>query len=180
MKLKLHGKDIKVGDGLRRLSEKKFTRLDKFFNDEQEMNVKFSEEGIEKKVEATIFLKGGTILRGEQESESFESSIDAVMDALVRQIRKNKTKLEAKKQNGDSIKFESFLNSNFEDDVNDEEIKIVKTKTLNLEPMLREEAILQMELLNHNFFVFLDGDTEKVSVVYKRKNGNYGLIETDK
>ncbi|MDO4594967.1 MAG: ribosome-associated translation inhibitor RaiA [Tissierellia bacterium] len=174
MKLRIQGKNFKVGDGLKNLSDEKFGRLDKYFHKEQEMDVKFSDLGVDKIVEATIFLKGGTILRAEETTEDFANSIDEAMDSLVRQIRKHKTKLQSKKFNGETIKFDSF--ETVEDDDEQEESKIVRVKEIPVKPMSKEEAVLQMDLLNHNFFVFTDAETMNVHVVYKRRDGNYGLI----
>ena len=101
------------------------------------------------------------------------SSMDNAVDALARQIRKHKTKLKRRYQNNETIRFDEIVEKEKEEAEN----KIVKRKNFELSPMNEEEAILQMELLNHNFFVFLDGDTEAVSIVYKRKDGNYGKIE---
>ena len=142
MKLNIKGKNINVYDSLKREAQEKFNRLDKYFNGEEEMDLKFSTEGNLKKVEATIFLNGGTILRAEEENGDFSTGIDRVIDALVRQIRKHKTKLERNRKNGESIKFDLF-----DDDAEleeDDSPKIVRTKELILRPMSDEEAVLQM------------------------------------
>ena len=122
-----------------------------------------------------MFLDGGTILRAEAYEETYENAIDRVIDALVRQIRKHKTRLQRDRQTGDSIKFEAF-DSEAKADEKEGEIKIAREKTIPVKPMSAEEAILQMELLNHNFFVFQDAEDMEVRVVYKRKKGDYGLI----
>ena len=148
MKLNITGKNINVYESLKEEAKEKFDRLDKYFKNEEEMDLKFSTEGNLKKVEATIFLKGGTILRAEEENEDFSTGIDRVVDALVRQIRKHKTKLQRDRRNGESIRFELFEKEEKEEDENP--LNIVRTKEINLRPMSDEEAILQMDLLNRS------------------------------
>ena len=175
MKLNIKAKNFNLTDDIVRESEKKFDRLDKYFHDEESMDLKFAKEGIGYELEATMFLDGGTILRAEAYEETYENAIDRVIDALVRQIRKHKTRLQRDRQTGDSIKFEAF-DSEAKADEKEEEIKIAREKTIPVKPMSAEEAILQMELLNHSFFVFQDAEDMEVRVVYKRKKGDYGLI----
>lgn len=175
MKLNIKAKNFTLTDDIVRESEKKFDRLDKYFHDEESIDLKFAKEGIGYELEATMFLDGGTILRAEAYEETYENAIDRVIDALVRQIRKHKTRLQRDRQTGDSIKFEAF-DSEAKADEKEEEIKIAREKTIPVKPMSAEEAILQMELLNHNFFVFQDAEDMEVRVVYKRKKGDYGLI----
>lgn len=175
MKLNIKAKNFTLTDDIVRESEKKFDRLDKYFHDEESMDLKFAKEGIGYELEATMFLDGGTILRAEAYEETYENAIDRVIDALVRQIRKHKTRLQRDRQTGDSIKFEAF-DSEAKADEKEEEIKIAREKTIPVKPMSAEEAILQMELLNHSFFVFQDAEDMEVRVVYKRKKGDYGLI----
>ena len=175
MKLNIKGKNINVYESLKEEAKEKFDRLDKYFNKEEEMDLKFSTEGNLKKVESTIFLKGGTILRAEEVNENFSTGIDKVIDALVRQIRKHKTKLQRNRRNGESIKFESFDNIEIEEDKEDSPT-IKKEKEIVLRPMSDEEACMQMELLNHDFFIYLDDQEMKTRLVYKRKDGHYGLI----
>lgn len=175
MKLNIKAKNFTLTDDIVRESEKKFDRLDKYFHDEESMDLKFAKEGIGYELEATMFLDGGTILRAEAYEETYENAIDRVIDALVRQIRKHKTRLQRDRQTGDSIKFEAF-DYEAKADEKEEEIKIAREKTIPVKPMSAEEAILQMELLNHSFFVFQDAEDMEVRVVYKRKKGDYGLI----
>ncbi len=175
MKLNIKAKNFNLTDDIVRESEKKFDRLDKYFHEEESMDLKFAKEGIGFEVEATMFLDGGTILRAEAYEETYENAIDRVIDALVRQIRKHKTRLQRDRQTGESIKFEAFEVQEFEEE-KEEDIKIAREKTIPVKPMSAEEAILQMELLNHNFFVYQDAEDMEVRVVYKRKKGDYGLI----
>lgn len=174
MKLNIKGKNINVYESLKEEAKEKFDRLDKYFNKEEEMDLKFSTEGNLKKVESTIFLKGGTILRAEEVNDNFSTGIDKVIDALVRQIRKQKTKLQRNRRNGESIKFESF--DNIEEGKEENIPKIKRQKEIVLRPMSDEEACMQMELLNHDFFIYLDDEEMKTRLVYKRKDGHYGLI----
>ena len=104
------------------------------------------------------------------------ASIDKAVDVLERQVRKHKTKLQKRYKNTETIRFENVVPLSVEED---DKPKLVKTKKFNLKPMSSEEAILQMELLRHNFFIYLDGESDVVGVVYKRKDGDYGLIEPE-
>lgn len=173
MKLNLIAKNFTLTDDIRNESEKKFDRLDKYFHDQQEMDVRFAKEGNDFVVETTAILDGGKILRSETTDPTYQTAIDKNIDGLVRQIRKNKTKLMRDRQSGQSIKFDNF--DPFEDD-DDKEVNIVRKKEIHVKPMSAEEAILQMELLDHNFFVYLDADDMQVRVVYRRKKGDYGQI----
>ncbi|MDU1022432.1 MAG: ribosome-associated translation inhibitor RaiA [Peptoniphilus harei] len=172
MLLNFVGKNIELTESLKNVAEKKFSKLDKYFSEEAEARVVFSTVREEQTVEVTIFLPK-TIIRAEETTDDMYSSMDNAVDALARQIRKHKTKLKRRYQNNETIRFDEIVEKEKEETEN----KIVKRKNFELSPMNEEEAILQMELLNHNFFVFLDADTETVSIVYKRKDGNYGKIE---
>ena len=175
MKLNIKAKNFNLTDDIVKESEKKFDRLDKYFHKEEEMDLKFAKEGVGFVLESTMFLNG-TILRAEAYEETYENAIDRVIDALVRQIRKHKTRLQRSRQTGESIKFEAFDIADEDEYSDEEEIKIAREKTIPVKPMSAEEAILQMELLNHNFFVYQDAEDMEVRVVYKRKKGDYGLI----
>ncbi|WP_425446285.1 ribosome hibernation-promoting factor, HPF/YfiA family [Dethiothermospora halolimnae] len=172
MKLIISGKNMQVTDGLRNAAEKKLTKLDKYFNQDVEVNTTLSVEKDRHIAEVTIPFSG-TILRAEEYTDDMYASIDKVVDILERQVRKHKTKLQKRHRNGDTIRFENIPQYPKEDN----EPKIVKTKRFAMKPMDEEEAVLQMELLRHSFFVFRNADTDEVNVVYKRKDGNYGLIE---
>ena len=174
MLLNFVGKNIELTESLKEIAEKKFSRLDKYFSEEVEARIVFSTIKDEQTVEATIFLPK-TIIRAEETTDDMYSSMDNAVDALARQIRKHKTRLKRRYQNNETIRFDELIDKETAKD--EPEHKIVKRKNFELNPMNEEEAILQMDLLNHNFFVFLDGDTDGVSIVYKRKDGNYGKIE---
>jgi len=175
MKISIYSKNLQLTDALREASIKKLRRLDKFFQQDIEAKVVLSIEKKIHKVEVTIPFNG-RIVRVEEYSDDMYNAIDEAVESLEQQIRKYKTKLQNKRQSNESIKFENIEPLYDEDD---EEFKVVKTKRFAIKPMNIEEAILQMDLLKHNFFVFLNADTEEVNVVYKRKDANYGLIEPE-
>ncbi|WP_138159495.1 ribosome hibernation-promoting factor, HPF/YfiA family [Peptoniphilus catoniae] len=176
MLLDLVGKNIELTDGLKDYARSKFSKIDKYFDKEIKARAVFSTVKNDQTVEVTIFLPG-TILRAEETTEDMYTSIDKAIDALSRQTRKYKTRLKKRYQgNSETIRFENI--NPVEDEVSGgKEAKIVKRKTFSLVPMHEEEALLQMELLNHNFFVFLNADTDKVEIAYKRKDKDYGVIE---
>ncbi len=170
------GKNMEVTNSLREVTDKKLSKLDKYFQKDIEGNVTFSTQKNRKIIEVTINLPG-TIIRAEESSDDMYASIDKAIDVLERQIRKYKTRLQKRYQNGETIRFENVVPLSREDE--SDKPKVVKRKTFPLKPMSSEEAILQMELLRHNFFVYMDADTEDISIVYKRKDGDYGLIEPE-
>jgi len=153
--------------------ELKLDRLNKYFNDKDyEASVLTKKEGRVQKIEVTIPTDTFT-LRNEAVSEDLYAAIDEVIDKLERQIRKNKDKINKKNNKRIIDDFDIILEDEFY-----ESEKVVKRKKLELKPMDEEEAIIEMEMLGHDFFVFRDSDTDKICVLYKRKNGNYGIIET--
>ncbi len=160
-------------DSIKDYIESKLDKLNKYFNsDNCTATVLTKKEGRNQKIEVTI-PTDNFILRNESVNEDLYAAIDNVSDKLERQIRKNKEKIN-KKQNKKVIEDFDYL---LEDEFQGEE-KIVKRKQLELKPIDEEEAIIEMEMLGHNFFVFRDVETDKICVLYKRKNGNYGVIET--
>ncbi len=175
MNITVYGKNIQLTDALKEMAAKKLGRLEKFFHDDIEAKVVVSVEKKKQKVEVTIPF-GGRIIRVEEASEDMYNSFDDAVESLEKQIRKHKTRLENRKYTNESIKFEN-IPALEEDD--EDEFKVVKTKRFAVKPMSVEEAVLQMDLLKHDFFVFLNADTEEVNVVYKRKDGNFGLIEPE-
>lgn len=175
MKLSFTGKNVEVTEALKDVTTKKLKKLDKYFQNDVEGNVIYSVERNWKILEITINLPG-TILRVEESSDDMYTSIDKAVDVLERQIRKYKTRLQKRHQTGETIRFENVIPLK---ENGDEKPKIVRTKRFGMKPMSVEEAVLQMELLRHNFFVFMNAESEEVSVVYKRKDGNYGLIEPE-
>lgn len=175
MKLNIRGDKLEITDAIRDYVEDKLGRLDKYFKDSDiNANVLLKVKGNRQIIEVTV-PTDKYILRSEEEHNDLYAAIDLVVDKLEGQIRKNKTKL--KKQNIDN-KYKDF---NFDYELDDDEENndvIVKYKEIEMKPMDSEEAILEMELLGHSFFVYKDVDTGNVNVLYKRKDGNYGLIET--
>jgi len=176
MKITISGKNMDITDALRDVTEKKLGKLEKYFYEDVSVNVTLSVEKNRHIIEVTIPFSGA-IIRAEESSDDMYQSIDKVIDVLERQIRKHKTKLQKKNKGLETIRFENIQALPPEDD--DKEPKIVKTKRFAMKPMDAEEAVLQMELLRHSFYVFRNAETDEVNIVYKRKDGNYGLIEPE-
>lgn len=170
MKITIIGRQINVADDLKALVDKKLSKFDKFFTDEAEAYVTFSKKRNKENLEVTISYSG-TLFRSETEDDTFNNALDRCMENIERQIRKNKTRLERR-----------FRQGTFSVDVSDElpieeETEFnIRVKTFSFKPMSPEEAILQMNLLGHKFFVFVDSDSNDTCVVYKRDDGAYGLI----
>jgi len=173
MRVIVSGKNISVRPSIREYIEGKLDKFDKYFNSDVDVKVTLGVERNRHTVEITMPLKHGVTFRAEETSEDMYSSIDMVMDKLTKQMRKHKTKIEKRYHKHASIKTAAI--PDYEGETEDKQI--VRTKTFPIKPMDPEEAVLQMEMLNHDFFVFLNGDTDEVNVVYIRKDGNYGLIE---
>ena len=180
MEIFVRGKNIKVTDAIESYVKEKLNKLDTYLGDSENVkaNVLLNVHGRSQKVEVTIPLKN-FILRAEDVQEDLYAAIDTVADKLQRQIRKNKTRLASKKMK--TVAVQDFVFDKIEDIKEEEETeeKIVKRKKVEVKPMSEEEAILQMELLGHQFYIFKDAETLKPTLVYKRKEGNYGVIETE-
>lgn len=159
---------------LREEVEKKLSRLDKYFPKDPKANVIINEKKGTFTTEITVSVDG-TYIRVEVKDRDVRNSVDIAIEKLERQIRRNKEKLQRKLT--DSIRYDEIETDDVDDDEN--EIKIVKSKRFAIKPMSPEEAGLQMELLGHMFFVFLNAQTEMVNVIYKRKDGQFGLIEPE-
>ena len=176
MKFIIIGKNIDVTPGLREAVESKLGKLGRYFTPNTEIHVTLSVQKGHQKIEVTIPVKGG-LVRSEQESSDMYVSIDLVEEVIERQLRKYKNKLVAREQEGGKFKQEFFdAEDNIEDDG---EIKIVRTKKFGFKPMYPEDACVQMELLGHDFYVFCNAESDEVNVVYRRKNGTFGLIEPE-
>ena len=173
MKFIISGKNIEVTEGLKTAVEEKIGKLDKYFTEDTEIHVTLSTQKDRQKIEVTIPMKGN-IVRAEQESNDMYVSIDLVEEIIERQLRRYKTKIIERQQATVNLSKE-FI----EEEVDDEEIKIVRTKRFAVKPMDVEEACVQMELLGHNFFVFRNAETDEVNVVYKRKGNTFGLSERE-
>lgn len=184
MKFIISGKNIEVTPGLKDAIEQKLGKLERYFTPETEINVTLSVEKGRQKIEVTIPVKGN-IIRSEQTSNDMYVSIDLVEEIIERQLRKYKNKLVARNQghptsyapSGNSFRKEFFDSE--EETTEDDEVRIVRTKKFGIKPMFPEDACVQMELLGHNFFVFSNAETDEVNVVYKKKDGSFGLIEPE-
>ena len=175
MKINISSKNYPMSDKLSDYIEKKLGKLDKFFNEDVTANVVVSKLRETPKIEATINAKQAGF-RAEMANDSIYDAVDMAAEKLLNQMSKLKGKLESRYKENKALKFEFVPEP--EDDEFEEEMSIVRRKQVELTPMVAEEAILQMEMLGHDFFVFLDMDTDDISVVYKRKGNAYGLIET--
>ncbi|NLJ84096.1 MAG: ribosome-associated translation inhibitor RaiA [Halanaerobiaceae bacterium] len=190
MKVMIYGKNIDVTPALKSYVEEKVKKLGKYFheavnNDAQEAYVSMEVERDRHIVEVTVYING-LILRGEEDSNDMYASIDGVIEKLERQVRKYKTRIkrrikEKKREFKEGYKeerteevFKDMEKEEYEDEYRP---KVVRTKRFAIKPMDVEEAIMQMDLLGHDFFVFTNAETNRVNVVYKRKRGDYGLIE---
>lgn len=175
MKNSIRGEKILVTKAIREYINDKLSRLNKYFEnpDNISANVLIKVKGHEQTIEVTVPTTHFTI-RGEESSGDLYSAIDLVIDKLERQIKKNKTKLS--KLNKEKVK---EFKLNIEEESEQDENKIVRRKTLETKPMSEEEAILQMNMLGHDFFIYKDANLGGIKVIYKRKDGNYGIIETN-
>ncbi|MDD6155330.1 MAG: ribosome-associated translation inhibitor RaiA, partial [Eubacteriales bacterium] len=157
--------------------DKKFAKLSKYFSDDITARVVLSKQKDKDKIEATINAKGA-VFRAEEVCDDIYDGIEAVVDRLAAQMKKFKGKLQKRYNDNKALKFEMMPDT--EEETEEETDNIVRKKNFTLRPMDVEEAILEMEMLEHNFFVFLDTATDSVSVVYKRNDGGYGVIETER
>ena len=176
MKTTILLRQVTIGDDVRALIEKKINKLDKFFLENAEAYVTLSKKREKEFLELTI-TAAGSLFRSEVEGPSFCHAIDSALNVIERQIRKNKTRLEKRLREG------AFLDDGALEpaEIVEEEVEFkIRKKSFDLKPMTTEEAIMQMNLLSHEFFVYEDQDSGLVNVVYKRKDGAYGLIETHK
>lgn len=175
VKLNIRGEKITITPAMKAYVTEKLAKMDKYFENPEDINanVLVRVKGLEQIIEVTAFTKKFT-LRAEESNEDFYAAVDLVISKLERQIRKNKDKLNNKYKNIEKLEF------NFDFELDEEEAEeektIVKRKDISMKPMDEEEAMLQIELLNHDFFVFKNIDEECVSVLYKRKDGNFGII----
>ena len=172
MKLNIRGEKTNIPEAMKTYAEEKIQKLNKYIENNEEITgtILFKVYGPKQKIEVTIPLKNYT-LRVEEEGQDFYAVIDTSIDKLERQIIKNKTRLSNKRNKG---KIDLILDFEPEEENHN---KIVKRKQVELKPMDEEEAILQMELINHDFYMFKNTETDKMAVVYRRKHGDYGIIE---
>lgn len=170
MKITTVGRQMEVTSDLKKLFEKKLKKFDKFFREEAEATVTVSRKRNFETIELMI-ESGGTLFRSEESNSTFQNALDKSIASIERQIRKNKTRLEKR------LRDDAFASEQY-DVINDEEEKEfdIRVKKFPIKPMSAEEAILQMNLLNHEFFAFRDASSDEINVVYKRKDGGYGMI----
>ena len=179
MKFTFTDKKVNLPKSLHNYAEKKVGKLDRYFKNEAEANLVFSVEKDRNKVELTI-RSGGTILRVAESTSDMFASVDAAVTSMERQLRKHKTRLEKRlRQGAFTPPAEAVEETSFVPDVEEDEFQIVRTKKFPIKPMTVDEAILQMDLLGHNFFAFKNEDSDAFAVVYRRNDGDYGLISDE-
>ena len=176
MKFTFTEKKVNLPKRIHNYAEKKVGKLDRYFKTEAEANLVFSVEKDRNKVELTI-RSAGTILRVSESTSDMFASIDAAVTSMERQLRKHKARLE-KRLRQDAFEPEEEVSS-FAPEVEEDDFEVVRTKKFPIKPMTVDEAILQMDLLGHNFFAFKDEDSGAFAVVYRRNDGGYGLIEDE-
>lgn len=175
MKVTVIGKKCTPRESFVERAEKKLDKISKFFGDDAEAKVTAKAEKNAKIVEITI-NHNGVIFRAQERSEDMLQALDACVDVLVRQMRRNKTRLEKKFKSAPAFDMSDFIGTEEEKDVQEDEYELVRTKEIALKPQSVEEAILQMNMLDHKFYMFLNDETNEVNVVYSRKDGGYGLL----
>lgn len=177
MKFTIIGRKIELTPAVKDYVEKKLSKLDKFFKEESEARVVLGTIKDNEYIEASIYASG-MIYRAEVSDSDIMAAIDKIVDVIERQIRKNKTRL-AKRLKKDSTLDNTLLSgSNYTEGEDQKEFEVVKTKRFILKPMSVEEAILQMNLLGHSFFIFKNTDSNEINIVYKRKDKKYAVIES--
>ncbi len=177
MKIILSGKNVVITDALRDQVNKKVRKLERYFEPSIEVQVTLSVEKKRHIVEVTIPFNGN-ILRAEEYTSDMYASIDIVLDKIEKQIHKHRTRLSKSIKSG-AFKHDKPLFSDKFDLDEAEKPKIVKTKHIPLKPMSIDEALMQMDMIGHSFFIFTNAETDEFNVIYKRKDGNYGLIEPE-
>lgn len=179
MKFTIRGENVSVTDALREYIEKKISKLERYFdsptNSEVHVNLKVYNDT--QAIEVTIPMKS-LLLRAEEQHADMYAAIDLVVEKLERQVRKYKTRVNRKARQNGGVRqmFSAAVETKMEED---DDFQVVRTKRFSLKPMDVTEAILQMDMLGHNFFVFSDAETSNTNVVYRRKDGKYGLIEPE-
>ena len=177
MEIIIHGSKIKITKAMNDYVKEKLEKLEKYLenSDSVRANVNVKVKNYDQTVEITIPLKS-FILRSEETKEDFYAAVDKTIDKLERQIRKNKTKLMSRKE---KTSYDFNFKMIEKEEEKEEKKKIKKRKVVEVKPMNEEEAILQMELLGHQFYMYKDAETDKIAVVYRRNDGHYGLIESE-
>lgn len=177
MEIIIHGDKLKITEAMNDYIEEKLAKLNKYLEngDRVRANVIVKVKNHEQRVEITIPMKS-FILRSEETKDDFYAAVDKAVDKLERQIRKNKTRMMSKQV---KVNYEFNFSEIEEDEDDAKENKILKRKKVEVKPMNEDEAIIQMELLGHQFYMYMDSETSKPAVVYKRNDGNYGIIESE-
>ena len=181
MKFVFTDKKVNLPNKVHAYAEKKVGKLDRYFKADAEAAIVFSVEKDRNNVELTV-RSGSTIIRVSESTSDMFATIDAAVSSVERQLRKNKARLEKRLRQGAferTVDAAAEISSFVPDEPEEGEYKVVRTKTFAIKPMTRDEAILQMNLLDHDFYVFRNSDDDSISIVYHRKNGGYGLIVTD-
>jgi putative sigma-54 modulation protein len=179
MNYNIRGENIEVTPAIREYVEKKVAKLERYFTESPNANVNVNlkvYQDKKSKVEITIPMKD-LVLRAEELHEDMYAAIDLITDKLERQIRKHKTKVNRKFREKESLKDFAPIFTEVEQVEDEDDLEVVRTKSFDLKPMDSEEAILQMNMLGHSFYVFTNAETNQTNVVYKRNDGRYGLIE---
>ncbi|WP_210367211.1 ribosome-associated translation inhibitor RaiA [Bacillus sp. REN3] len=180
MNYNIRGENIEVTPAIREYVEKKIAKLERYFTESPNANVNVNlkvYQDKKAKVEITIPMKD-LVLRAEEVHDDMYAAIDLITDKLERQIRKHKTKVNRKFREKESLKDFAPIFTEVGQTEEEEDLEVVRTKSFDLKPMDSEEAILQMNMLGHSFYVFTNAETNRTNVVYKRNDGRYGLIET--
>ena len=176
MRITITGRNIELTSGIKEAVEDKLSKLEKYFKPDTDVLVTLSVEKDRQKIEVTIPTKGHTI-RAEEVSNDMYVSIDLVEETIERQLIKYRTKIVSKKLNAAANFKVEYLEEQYDEE--EEEVKIVRSKRYDMKPMYPEDACIQMELLGHDFFVFVNAENDAVCVVYKRKGNTYGIIEPE-
>lgn len=179
MELTVRGKNLEITDALHTYVEKHTGKIQRYFDKPIKINVLLRISNMTKTCEVTVFVDG-VILRGVEKSDDMYKSIDLVFDKVERQIHKYKTRLAKKFKERNTLSKQFMQEEEAVQSVSESAFEIVKTKHFNITPMSPEEAILQMNLLGHSFFMFFNSETEGMAVVYRRDDGKYGLIDANK
>lgn len=179
MNIRVIGKNINPTESIKDKIENKMEKLQQYLNVDTDVKVTISTNKEDQKVEVTVAPIKGPIIRAEDSQKDLYTAIDVVYDKLYKQLRKYKTRTKNKRHHHQSIRFENIEDFNFDDIVEEKDIHIERVKKFSIKPMSSEEAILQMELLGHDFYMFRNSENDKISTVYKRNDLGYGIIEEE-
>ncbi len=175
MNITIIGRKCTPRESFKAHAEKKLQKVEKFFGPDAAAKITATVEKNIKIVEITL-QKGGFIFRAQERSQDLEDALDACVDSLIRQIRKNKTKLERRLR---EVSFDEVFNGTEAAEESEEEYEVIRTKSVALKPETVDEAILQMNMLGHAFYMFRNAETDAVNVVYKRNDGGYSVLEPE-